>query len=365
MKPFNLPKLPPKLIYDDFISELTEAHRALSRLDALLSSTPNPKIFERTFTTKEAVLSSRIEGTDATLDEVLDHDAGGEQKNTRIREDVTEIVNYRKALGVGLEMLQELPFNENVIKGVHKTLLSGGRGANRDPGNFRRSGVYIGRPGAGIENATYVPPVAGEIVPLISNLLHYIHEDNERDELVRIAVAHYQFESIHPFLDGNGRVGRLMITLLLQEKDLLHHPYLYLSEYFERNRQEYYDSLRKVSSDGDWSNWVRYFLIGIREQSIASAETVQKVSELYKELQYKFNAISSEYGLALSDAVFNRPVFNVTMIREQLNLGSVAMGYSLVEKMLATDLVTDLTPEKKRNKRYEFSALLRIVRSED
>ncbi|MDR2524181.1 MAG: Fic family protein [Candidatus Nomurabacteria bacterium] len=362
MKPFNLPKLPPDLNYDEFITELTEAHRALSRLDALLSNAPNPKIFERTFVTKEAVLSSKIEGTDATLDEVLGADAGGEQSNERLRDDIVEITNYRKALGKGLELLEKLPFNENVLKEIHAVLLSGGRGANRDPGNFRRSGVYIGKPGAGIENAAYVPPAANEVAPLITNLLEYIHGNDERDDLVRIAVAHYQFESIHPFLDGNGRVGRLMITLLLQDKDLLHFPYLYLSEYFERNRQDYYDSLRNVSAEGLWLNWVRYFLIGIREQATQINEAAQKVSTLYRELQPKFVELSREYGLALLDTLFSRPIFNEAILYEQMKLNSHTTGYALIDRLAETGFAIDLTPERKRSKRYEFKALLDIVR---
>lgn len=360
--PHKLPLLPPKLDYTVFIEELTAAHRALAGLDALLAGSPNPRIFERTFVTKEAVLSSRIEGTIATISEVLDYDAGADIGNMELREDALEIINYRKALIQGITELREKPLGENLIKQLHTILLNSARGANRSPGDFRKSQVYIGRPGAGIDSAAYVPPGAGEVIPLIQNLLKYIHEEPERDELVRIAVAHYQFEAIHPFLDGNGRVGRLLITLLLQEKGLLAHPYLYLSEYFEANRQEYYEGLRNVSYYSKWEAWIAFFLQGIADQATVGTALVKEVAQLHKSLQKHFVGISNEYGLALLDAVFQRPIFTVAMLREQAGLTNVQTSYTLVEKLLAGGVIKDLTPHKQRGKRYEFSELLRIVR---
>jgi len=360
--PHKLPLLPPKLDYSNFIEGLTAAHRALAALDAFLVQSPNPKIFERTFTTKEAVLSSRIEGTIATISEVFDFDAGAEIDNMELREDAIEIINYRKALTEGITALAKKPLGENLIKQLHAVLLNSARGANRSPGDFRKSQVYIGRPGAGIENATYVPPEPQEITPLVQNLLKYIHDMPERDELVRIAVAHYQFEAIHPFLDGNGRVGRLLITLLLQEKGLLSHPYLYLSEFFETNRHEYYEGLRSVSQDSQWEAWVAFFLGAIADQATAGAALAREVAELYKNLQPQFVQISNEYGLLLLNTVFQRPIFTTTTLREQMKMTNIQTAYTLVEKLVGSGFVKDLTPEKQRGKRYEFSELLRIVR---
>lgn len=356
--------LPPKLTYDEFVEELTAAHRALAQLDALLAQTPNPKIFERAFTTKEAVLSSRIEGTVATLSEVLDFDAGAELSDAILREDAVEIVNYRKALSEGIRALSKQPIGENLIKQLHKILLHTGRGANRSPGEFRKTQVYIGHPSAGIEQATYIPPEPQEIIPLIQNLLKYIHEQPERDELVRIAVTHYQFEAIHPFLDGNGRVGRLLITLLLHDKKLLTYPYLYLSEYFEANRQQYYEHLRGVSYNAEWSAWIKFFLRGIAEEASSGAQSVQAAANLHRDLQKQLVGISSEYGLSLLDALFQRPIFTVSMIREQMNLSNIQTSYTMIEKLLKAGIVRDLTPTKQRGKRYEFSELLKIVRSQ-
>jgi Fic family protein len=238
MKPHILASLPPSIDYSDFLEELTTAHRALTELDTLLKQTPNPRIFERSFMTKEAVLSSRIEGTIASVDEVLCFDAGAVMATESLHDDAIEITNYRNALKRGIDLLDEKPLGENTIRELHQILLSKGRGANRSPGDFRKSQVYIGRVGQSIDDASYVPPEAQNIQSFIQNLLSYIHELDERDDLVRIAIVHYQFEAIHPFLDGNGRVGRLLISLLLHEKKLLQYPYLYLSEYFEEHRTE-------------------------------------------------------------------------------------------------------------------------------
>ena len=359
----NLAQLPPDLNYNDFVEDLTAAHRALAQLDALLNQTPNPKIFERTFITKEAVLSSRIEGTIATLSEVLGYDAGEELSTAELREDAREIVNYRQALTEGVAALATQPIGENLIKQLHKVLLHSGRGANRAPGEFRRHVVYIGKAGAGIENATYIPPEPQQVVPLFQNLLHYIHDMPERDELVRIAAAHYQFEAIHPFSDGNGRTGRLLITLLLHDRKLLKYPYLYLSEYFEAHRQEYYERLRGVSYHNEWSAWIRFFLNGIAEEAAAGSRVIQSVADLHRDLQPRFVKLSSEYGLLLLEALFQRPIFTVPIIREHMGLTNVQTGYTLVEKLLEAGVITDATPERQRGKRYEFSALLKLVRS--
>lgn len=361
-QPFELPKLPPRLEYSDFLEEITAAQRALAGLDALLGVIPNPRILERSFVTKEAVLSSRIEGTVADVDEVFDHDAGALPPSRQLQADIDEIVNYRKALALGLDLLKNQPLSENSIKRLHEELLNSGRGVNKDPGNFRKVQVYIGSHGQGIENASYIPPTANKIVPLIQNLLAYIHESPEKDELVRIAIAHYQFEAIHPFLDGNGRVGRLLISLLLQDKKLLRLPYLYISQYFEQNRQGYYEGLRRVSENGDWSNWVRYFLNGVRWQAEEGAKAAGLIAELSKDLTPRMAALSSEYGLEVLRVMFEKPIFTASILRKEASIDAVQTSYSLIEKLLAEGIIVDITPEKQRGKRYEFRQLLNIVR---
>lgn len=361
-QPNKLPQLPPKLNYAEFLQEITAAHRALAALDALLGVIPNPKILERSFVTKEAVLSSRIEGTVADVDEVLDYDAGAVAPTHQLQQDIAEITNYRMALALGLEMLEEQPISENFIKKLHGQLLESGRGGHKDPGNFRRVQVYIGSHGQGIENASYIPPVAPDIILLIKNLLMYIHEQPENDELVRIAVAHYQFEAIHPFLDGNGRVGRLLISLLLKDKNLLRLPYLYISQYFEQNRQGYYEGLLRVSENGDWSNWIRYFLNGVRWQAQEGTKSAQLIVDLNRALIPQMASISSEYGLETLRVMFETPIFTASILREQASIDAVQTSYSLIERMLADGIIADITPEKQRNKRYEFRQLLNIIR---
>lgn len=363
-KTFQLPTLPPRLEYEIFIRELTAAHRALAQIDALVSHLPNPKILERSFITKEAVLSSRIEGTQLSIGDVLGYDAGEILSSEPRKEDALEIVNYRDALEMGLSRIDAEPIGENMVKKLHAILLNSGRGARNTPGEFRSGQVYIGRPGVGIDLASYVPPAPNEIAPLFQNLLHYIHSTDEKDDLVRIAVTHYQFEAIRPFFDGNGRVGRLLITLLLHDKKLLRHPYLYLSEFFEANRPEYYESLRAVSENQDWSAWVGFFLHGITWQSNAMVVTVEKIYELQKRLQPQLVAISSEYGLRVLDALFERPVFGTKLLRERAGLQNIQTTYTIVEKLVAAGIIRDTTPDKRRGKQYEFSELLSLIRSD-
>lgn len=361
MKPISLPLLPPDLNYSSFLERLTAAYRALTQLDTLLIQTPNPRIFERSFITKEAVLSSRIEGTIASIDEVMDFDAGADGLTGLIHDDAVEITSYRAALERGIELLGEKPIGENTLKEIHKVLLKSGRGANCSPGEFRKSQVFIAKAGQTIENATYVPPEAQHIVILMQNLLHYIHGHSEKDVLVRIAVAHYQFEAIHPFMDGNGRVGRLLISLMLHERKILRYPYLYLSEYFEDNRLDYYEGLRNVSYESRWNEWVSFFLTGFSVQATRASETVLKVASLYSSLQPKMVKISPEYGLDLLEALFQRPVFSVGILREQMSLTNIQTSYSLVEKLQELGIVRDLTPQKQRGKRYQFIELLSII----
>lgn len=362
-QPYELPKLPPRLSYDAFLEDITAAQRALAGLDALLGVIPNPNILEQSFVTKEAVLSSRIEGTIADVEEVFDYDAGAAAPSKQLRDDITEITNYRLALSQGLKLLESTPLNENLIKQLHKTLLDSGRGVNKDPGNFRRVQVYIGSRGQGIEQASYIPPSANSVTALIGNLLQYIHEAPEKDELVRIAVAHYQFEAIHPFLDGNGRVGRLMISLLLSEKKLLRLPYLYISQYFEQNRQSYYDGLRGVSEQGDWTNWLKFFLRGVRWQAEEGIRTAQLIADLNKELTPLMASLSTEYGLTVLKVMFEQPIFTARILRKEASIDAIQTSYSLIDKLLTENIIVDITADQQRNKRYEFRKLLDIVRS--
>ncbi len=361
-KPFNPPKLPPKIDYEPLIGHITKAHRAIASLDALLSTLPNPSLLGRTLQTKEAVLSSQIEGTQATLDEVFKYEAINDKTGSeRKKQDITEIINYRRALDLGIKNLETLPLSENLIKKIHAILLKSGRGANKAPGEFRKIQVYIGMPGADISEASYIPPTADEIIPLFSNLEKYLNSDEEKDKLVQIAVAHYQFEAIHPFLDGNGRVGRLIISLFLYEKKLLSHPFLYLSEFFEEHRQDYYELLRGVSEKNDWGKWIKFFLNALTIQAQKAEEAGRSILKLHQELKEQITGINSQYAPYLLDAIFVRPIFTTSSLHKHVKIKNTQTFFSLIAKFVDAGILKEVDPKQKRNKVYAFDMLMKIL----
>ncbi len=361
-QPFIPTKLPIKIDYEPLIGHITKAHRAIAGLDALLSALPNPSLLGRTLQTKEAVLSSQIEGTQATLNEVLAFEAVSDNSNSEIKkQDISEIINYRKALDQGIKSLDTLPLSENLIKNLHATLLKSGRGQNKAPGEFRKIQVFIGMPGADISEATYVPPAANEIIPLFSNLEKYLNSDDEKDRLVQIAIAHYQFEAIHPFLDGNGRVGRLIISLFLYEKKLLAHPFLYLSEFFEENRQTYYELLRNVSEKQDLENWIKFFLNALAIQAQKAEATGKSILKLHQELKNQIITLNSQYAPYLLDAIFVRPIFSASSLRKHVKIKNTQTLYTLIEKFIDLGILKEADPKQKRNKVYRFEKLIKIL----
>jgi len=361
-KPFIPPKLPIKIDYEPLIGHITKAHRAIAGLDALLSALPNPSLLGRTLQTKEAVLSSQIEGTQATLDEVLAYEAVNDKNESETKkQDINEIINYRKALDLGIKSLDTLPLSENLIKKLHFTLLKSGRGENKAPGEFRKIQVFIGMPGADISEATYIPPSADEVIPLFSNLEKYLNSNDEKDNLVQIAIAHYQFEAIHPFLDGNGRVGRLIISLFLYEKKLLAHPFLYLSEFFEEHRQAYYELLRNVSEKQDWENWIKFFLNALTIQAQKAEETGKSILKLHQELKDQILSLNSQYAPYLLDAIFVRPIFSASSIQKHVKIKNTQTLYTLIGKFIDLGILKEVDSKQKRNKVYRFEKLIKIL----
>ena len=360
--PFNLPKLPPKINYEPLIDHIIRAHRAIAGLDSLLGALPNPNLLGRTMQTKEAVESSKIEGTQATINEVLEYEARAEKKDDTIKKrDINEVINYRQALDLGVKSLKTVPISENLVKKIHATLLKSGRGANKAPGEFRKVQVYIGKPGADISEASYIPPTANEIIPLFSNLEKYLNSNEEKDTLVQIAISHYQFEAIHPFLDGNGRVGRLIISLFLYEKKLLSHPFLYLSEFFEEHRQDYYDLLRGVSEKQDWESWIKFFLNALTSQAKKAEETGKEILKLHTTYQEKISEIHSLYTANLLDAIFVRPIFTTASLRKYTKIKNTQTFFNLVAKFVEAGILKEATPEKRRNKMYVFTELIKLL----
>ena len=306
-------------------------------------------------------MSSQIEGTQATLSEVFEQEAKGITREATPKEqDVREIMNYRRALERGVEVLKDRPLTENVIKELHAILLQSVRGHSRGPGEFRRKLVYIGKPGAGIEQATYVPPLPDAIPELMSDLERYIYSE-ESDVLVQIGIVHYQFEAIHPFEDGNGRIGRLLIFLMFYQKKLLAYPYIYLSEFFEEHRREYYDLLLGVDERGAWEEWLAFFLRGLDLQAREAQETAQKIIHLHETLRQKIRELSSMYAHEFLDALFVNPFLSFRTIRARSGIKNAQTLSSLIGKFRDAGIITDATPEKRRNKIYRFDALLELL----
>lgn len=361
-QPFSPPLLPPEVDLSSVIKLIADAREAVARYDEAVKQLPDPMLIRRTFETQEAVLSSKIEGTQATLEEVLELDAeeATTEENEKLR-DYREISNYRKAIVYGKKLLKDKPLSENVIKELHELLLDSVRGKNKSPGEFRRHQVHIGPAGATLEEASYVPPVHTEIPSLISDLVNYLQDDKQPDRLVQTAIAHYQFEAIHPFADGNGRVGRLMIPLYLYEKGLTSQPNLYISEFLEMHRRDYYEHLNKVSEEDDWLGWISFFLRAVREQANLSRERVEKVYKLYKDLHDRLPEFNSIYASSFLEALFTQPIFSPKTIGKAANITNPKTLYNLVDKFVQAGLVMDLSPRRSRDKLYAFNILLDIL----
>lgn len=317
MEPFLPPPLPPALRYDaDLVSVLGEARGRIGELAGLGSQLSNPHLLIRPLIRVEAVHSSRIEGTEADEADLVALQAGqrslpGLQRP--LAADVQEVKRYVDALDYALGRLETLPVSLRLLCETHHRLLRGGRGKHRARGEFRKIQNFIGPPGCTLDDATYVPPPAQEIDRLLGDLERYIHEPDRRDDpLVRLAFIHYQFEAIHPFLDGNGRLGRLLISLLLVSWELLPLPLLYLSVYFERRRSDYYELLEAVTKEGRWRDWVLFFLQGVSIQAEQAAESIRRLQERYAEWKAKLSQPgTSVLVLDLLDKLFERPLVTI------------------------------------------------------
>ena len=360
--PFIPPKLPPDIDYTSLVKEIGEARGSLGKLDGLLVNIPNPDLLTTPLLTKEAVLSSRIEGTQATLEDVFKYEAEEKIYEEGEKEkDIREIINYRLAMHTAMEELKEKPIAENLIKKIHYVLLNSVRGTNKDRGNLRRMQVYIGLPGAPIEEAIYIPPPITELPSLLSNLEEYMNSEKEKDPLVQIGVSHYQFEAIHPFMDGNGRIGRLLIPLFLYQRKLLSYPLLYISEYFEENRKDYYDLLNQISERGDWESWLKFFLNAVAIQSLKAQIAVFKILNLYQELKNEIASINAVYAVNLLDIIFASPIVSFVSIRRRLKTKSYQTIYNLLSKFVKLNILEPI-PGRKRNRIFVFNRLLAILK---
>jgi Fic family protein len=341
------------------VSALSDAERDLSRLATIAGAFPFPRLLTQPFMRREAVLSSRIEGTRATLAELYTYESA-QLSFIESGNDVREVHNYVTALDYGLERLKTLPVSLRLIRELHEKLMLGVRGGNLTPGDFRRTQNWIGPAGSTIMTATYVPPPVDEMHEGLGDLEKFIHARTDVPALARAAMIHYQFEALHPFLDGNGRIGRLLMALLFAGWNILPQPLLNLSVYFERYRQEYYDHLLAVSQRGDWDAWLRFFMRGVSNQaqdSLMRLENLESIRSKYKPLVQSEK--NSERMAAVVDFLFGRPIFNAKQLAEGVNMPfKTARQY--IEKLVQAGVLREITGNA-RNQIYRadevFNAL--------
>jgi Fic family protein len=304
--------LPPKLTYEpELVRLLSRADAALSELSGVGRLLPNPHLLIAPWVRREAVLSSRIEGTRTTLSELLMDELGGKAGSRDANADMQEVRNYVEALEYGRERLRTLPLSLRLVRELHERLMRGVRGDHATPGEFRRSQNWIGPKGSTPQNAAYVPPPVSEMTACLDNWEKFLHEREALPDLIQCALVHEQFEAIHPFLDGNGRVGRLMITLFLIERGRLSQPLLYLSDYIDANRQDYYDLLQRVRTHGDWSAWFRFFINGVLEISQEAVRQITKLLELHRRYTDLLNESGRVGTRPLLDHLFRNPYITV------------------------------------------------------
>lgn len=355
--------LPPELhITWQLASHLSEADRALSELAGIARTLPNPHLLIGPFIRREAVLSSRIEGTQAGLSDLLFFEAS--PITTPHTPDVKEVANYVSALEYGLARLKDLPISLRLIREMHEHLLKGVRGENLTPGEFRRSQNWIGPPGCVLMDATFVPPPVDEMTKALGELEMYLHASSPFPPLVRSALIHYQFETIHPFLDGNGRIGRLLLTLLLCTEKLLPQPLLYLSAFFERNRQDYYRLLLSVSQAGTWVEWITYFLRGVAEQSKDAVKRAHRLMELRETYRTKLqSARASALLLQLVDQLFSVPAVTIAGMTKSLKVTARSAQLN-VDKLMAAGILREVTG-RERNRIFAAPEIIRIVEAQE
>lgn len=340
---------------------LSQADRVLGRLDGIGAVLPNPDLFVAMYVRQEAVLSSQIEGTQSTLEDVLQFEV--DEKANDLPRDVEEVVNYVGAMNYGIKRLEELPLSLRLIREIHSKLMTGVRGQNRTPGEFRKTQNWIGPAGADLASAIFVPPPVPEMKDALHKFEKFLH-DESLPVLIHTGLAHAQFETIHPFLDGNGRVGRLLITFLLYQKEVLHRPLLYLSHYLKQHRAEYYDRLMAIRNDGNWEGWLKFFLRGVEEVSEEAINTSRRIfalREQHRELINSSLGTSAASGVRLLDYLYEQPIVNVRLVEQRLK-SSFVTANKLVEQFVKLEILQETTGGQ-RNRRYSYVPYLMLFES--
>jgi Fic family protein len=351
MKPYHPPKLPVKLDPSKFYLELANASLELGNLNGLCQNLPNPSLLIAPLLTKEATISSKIEGTRSTVSDVLKFEATGIPKY----DDTIEVSNYKKAMMMAIEGLKNRKLDLNFIKTLHQILLENTRGHNTR-GKFREKQVWVGAKGAKIEEATYIPPEPFLVQEYMENLEDYILSENYEHPLVKIAIIHYQFEAIHPFEDGNGRIGRLLIPLYLYWKKILNLPILYISGYFEKNRDEYIDKLNYVDRTQEYEEWIKFFLNSVANQAKQTQILIYKILELKEFVEGKIKGIKSLYKQEVVNLMFSKPIFQ----RADLKLEKMT-SIRLLKKFVSLDILKELKIKEVKGRVYIFNELVKIL----
>jgi Fic family protein len=347
--PAQLPPDPPLAFDAALATVLGRAGTALGRLDGVAATLPNPELFVAMYVRHEAVLSSQIEGTQSTLDDVLAYEIDPERSN--LPRDIDEVVNYVGAMNYGLVRLETLPLSLRLLREIHGKLMTGTRGGNKSPGEFRISQNWIGA--RLLADAAFVPPPPHEMKVALGNLERFLHDADGLDPLIMAALAHAQFETIHPFLDGNGRVGRLLVTFLLCHEKVLQRPVLYLSHYLKQHRATYYDRLMAIRMAGDWEGWLRFFLTGVAEVAREAEQTARQIVQLREDIRQRAQvARMSVTALRLLDQLFQQPIINVNAARDFLGVSYVAAN-GLIRELCELGVLTETTGGN-RNRVFRF-----------
>jgi cell filamentation protein, protein adenylyltransferase len=363
--PTSLPPVPPIKIDAELTRLLSDADWALGRLDGIATILPNPDLFVSMYVRQEAVLSSQIEGTQSTLEDVLQFEI--DSKGQDFPKDIHEVVNYVAAMNYGLDSLKTLPLSLRLIREIHGKLLTGVRGANHTPGEFRKSQNWIGPSGCTLATATFVPPAVPEMQTALDNLEKFLHDDS-LPLLIQCGLAHAQFETIHPFLDGNGRVGRLLVTFLLCQKRALERPLLYLSHYLKQHRTAYYDRLMSIRDDGDWEGWLKFFVRGVHEVSREAADTARSILRIREEHRQllskklaKDKLTATPYDFVFLEYLFEQPITTVRLAEERLKCAFVTAN-KVVERFVKLGLLEEMTGFQ-RNRRFRYAPYLALFES--
>jgi Fic family protein len=357
--PAPLPPRPPLNLGSEIAALLSTADRALGRLDGSVLTLPNPDLFVFMYVRKEAVLSSQIEGTQSSLQDLLSAEA--KLFDLGLPRDVDEVLNYVGAMNHGLDRLSELPVSVRLIREIHARLMEGVRGGRLQPGELRTSQNWIGPAGCTLSTATFVPPPPHEVPQALGDLERFLHAPDALPPLVRIALAHVQFETIHPFLDGNGRVGRLLITFLLTECGVLHKPVLYLSHYFKRHRQAYYDHLQAVRERGDWEGWLAFFLRGVVEVADEAAGTARRILQLREQHRATITerlGRAAGNGHRVLESLFDRPIVSVADVQQQTGT-TFAAANTLVSRLVQHGVLQEMTGYA-RNRRFRYAPYIAL-----